>query len=207
MSGGSFRWRNENVILGPRQGAFAANPAKPAHDQRAHRDQRPQAPPGGPLCKKGGRGVAPLHRGSEHPCLMPGHLGGDLPPVIDHGGHAGVGGPHHGPLKLQAAHAGNVQVLIDGDGVAKPRDVADVDQHRGCALGVDKATGQLFPKQVFITNVGRNPMALPIKSGRVVTACFEVAQWHVHPIGEPAKHGRHKLSKRHQMVFVVGIVV
>ena len=55
----------------------------------------------------------------------------DHAPVVDGRRGAGVGGAQHGPPQLQRAQARDLQVLVDGDGVAEPADVAQVDEHRG----------------------------------------------------------------------------
>ena len=92
----------------------------------------------------------------------------DLALRVDHHRGAGVGGAHHRAAKLQRPHARDVQVLVDGHGVAKPADVAQVHKHGGRGGRVGKARAQLFAKQVLIANIGRQDGRVnkPQKSGK-----------------------------------------
>ena len=94
--------------------------------------------------------------------------------VVNDGGGTGVGGADHGAFKLYAAHARDVQVLIDGYRVAKPANVADVDHHGGGGGWVSKPRGEFFAKQVFIANVGRDALALPVERWLLEVAPVEV---------------------------------
>ena len=82
--------------------------------------------------------------------------------VGDDGCYVSVGRATHGPFTLDAAYARNIQVLVHSNRVAKPANVADVHHHGGCSRRVNKPGIQLFAKQVFITNIGRDTLALPV---------------------------------------------
>ena len=164
------------LILCPRHGRARPLDPSPQQDQGAQSRQWPQTPTRCPLCKPGGGVSAPFYRGHENAHAVSLQLCGHLALVVNHGGHAGVGGPHHGALHLHAAQAGNVEVLVYSDGVTKPSNVADVDHHGGGATGVDKAARKFFAKQIFIANMGGDALPLPIECGRVwdPTACSSV---------------------------------
>ena len=128
---------------------------------------------------------------------------GDAARMVNDGSRAGVGGANHGALKLNGAHAGNVQVLVNGHRVAKPADVADIDHHGRGLSRVKKPRGEFFAKQIFIANIGRNALALPFKRCLLDITAIEVGQRHVDDGQKPLEQRVHKLAKRHQVVLVV----
>ena len=96
-------------------------------------------------------------------------------------------------------------MLVQRHGVAKPGQVAHVDQKGGRLKRIAKADGQLLAKQILVTNVGCQSLPGHIERGRRGRAAAKVAQGNVHHLGEPTKQGRHKLTKRHQMRLVVAV--
>ena len=130
---------------------------------------------------------------------------GHLASVVDDHRVAGVGGADEGPFELQRTQARDVAVLVDGEGVAKPADVADVDKHGGRLCRVDETRAQLFAKQVFVTNVRRQALALPLKRRLPHGAPVEISQRDVHHLREPFEERRNELAERHQVVFVVAV--
>ena len=84
----------------------------------------------------------------------------------DDGRHAGVGRADDGPGGFQCAHAGDLQVLGQGMGVAEPAQVGEIGQHGGaarvCALAVAGAfylREQFFAEDVLIADVEADALA------------------------------------------------
>ena len=83
--------------------------------------------------------------------------------VVDDGRVAGIRCTDERAIELQRAHARDVQVLVDRHRIAKPADVADVDKD-GRRLGrIGESLPQFFTEQVFVTDVGRQTLALPLE--------------------------------------------
>ena len=86
---------------------------------------------------------------------------------VDHGGGASIGGSQHGTCQLHGSHAANLAVLIDRHGIAKPGDVAHVDEDGRRCGRIDEAGSQLFTKQVFVADIGLQALALEHAAGRI----------------------------------------
>jgi hypothetical protein len=129
----------------------------------------------------------------------------DLPQVVHNHCGTGIGRPHHGALQLQRPQPGNVQVLVKRHRVAKPSEVAEVDHDRGGLGRICKTLGQLFAKQVFIANVGRNPLARPLERRLTERAPVEVTQGDVHHLHEPLGQRGNELAKRHKVVLGIAV--
>lgn len=92
---------------------------------------------------------------------------------VDDGGGAGVGGAQHGAAGFQRAHLRDLQVLGQGDGVAEPGDVGDVQQNGGLAVAdflfIADLVDDFLAEDVFIADVGHDPLVFDGKrfcSGR-----------------------------------------
>ena len=96
-------------------------------------------------------------------------------------------------------------MLVHRQRVAKPGDVAHIHQGRGRGGRVLEAQGQFFAKQVFVTNVRGQALALPSQRRLVPSARFEIAQRDVHHAYEPGKARRDELAKGHQVRFVIAV--
>ncbi|MBK7062267.1 MAG: hypothetical protein IPH51_17935 [Rubrivivax sp.] len=81
--------------------------------------------------------------------------------MINHRGGPGVGGAQHRPLQLQAAQARYLQVLVDGDGLAEPADVAQVDDRIVGDRAGSASARQLFAEQVFASRCWAPRVRLP----------------------------------------------
>ena len=125
---------------------------------------------------------------------------------VDHRGGAGIGGPQHGPCQLHGSHAADLAVLINCHGIAKPGDVAHVDEDGRRCGRIDEAGSQLFTKQVFVADIGLQTLALEQQARLSQGATLETAQRHLHPVNKPLKAKRHKLAKRHQMVLSIAVL-
>ena len=71
---------------------------------------------------------------------------GDFAFVIDHGRNACVAGLDKRALKLKGSHSADVQVLVHGQRIAKPSQVAEIDPNGGCWMCAVKSLGQFFSK-------------------------------------------------------------
>jgi hypothetical protein len=100
-----------------------------------------------------------------------------------------------GRLELQRPHAADLQVLVDRHGVAEPADVADVDEDRGRQRRVGEARAQFLAEQVFVADVGRQPLALPFEGSLADRAAVEVAQRDVHHRVNQRKQGRDEFAE------------
>ena len=117
--------------------------------------------------------------------------------------HPGVGGQQKWAGKFQRTPTGNLQVLVHRQAAAKPRQIAEIDQHGGGLSRITELLRQLLSKQIFVTDIGRNPLPLP-KKGRLTEATtVEITQRNVHELGKPFEPGRNELAEGDQMVLVV----
>jgi hypothetical protein len=135
-----------------------------------------------------------------------GQLVGHAARVIDDGSGPCVGGAQHGAAQLHGAQPRDVQVLVHRQGVTKPGDIAHIHQGRGRGGRVFETQGQLLAKQVFVTNVGGQALALPGQRSLVPATRFEIAQRDVHHSDKPDKTRRHELTKGHQMGLVIAVI-
>jgi len=81
--------------------------------------------------------------------------------------------------------------------------IARLSPNQASGMGLAKLRGQLFAKQVFITNAGADALPLPIKRGLGQGAAIKVAQGNVHQVSKPACQRWDEFAKRHQVVLVV----
>src|SRR6185369_802768 len=99
----------------------------------------------------------------------------DRAAVVDDDGGAGVGRTDHRPLQLERAHPRDAQVLLDGDRLAEPADVADVgEDRRRTRLGYEPRR-QLLAEQVLVADVRRDALAADVERRRRERAALEVA--------------------------------
>ena len=94
-------------------------------------------------------------------------------------------------------------MLVDGNAVTEPCNVADIEQDRGRSSLILEVGADFFTEQVFVANVDRNALPLPDERGLRKPTPAEVAQRNAHHVGEPAKDARYELTEWHQVVFVI----
>lgn len=106
------------------------------------------------------------------------------------------------------AHLRDLQVLGQGDGVAEPGDVGDVQQNGGLAVAdflfIADLVDDFLAEDVFIADVGHDPLVFDGKrfcAGRH----GEVAQRNAHHVDEPAKSGRDEFTEGNEVVLVVAV--
>ena len=139
----------------------------PAMDRLAQR--RPVAPMG-----VGRHALVAVHLGAQHAALELRQHRGDAAVGLHHRGHAGVGGAQHRPAGLERAHAGDLQVLRLGQGIAVPGEVGEVQQQRGLRQRAD----QLGAEEVLVADVERDALATERHRRRVRRAARLVrAAW------------------------------
>src|SRR5690606_34287346 len=93
--------------------------------------------------------------------------------------------------------------------VAKPRQVAEVHQDactRSMLVAVPDGSDDLFTEHVFVTDVGRNDLAIDREQGLAQGAAVEIPQWYVHCIDEPSESRRHEFAEWNEVLLVVAHV-
>ena len=130
----------------------------------------------------------------------------------DDGRHAGVGGADDGPGSFQRAHAGDLQVLGQGMGVAEPAQVGEVGQYGGAAgvralavAGAFHLREQFFAEDVLIADVEADALALDCQQGLLGGTSGLVAERDAHERHEPVKALGDEFAKGHQVTLVVVI--
>ncbi len=126
--------------------------------------------------------------------------------MVDDRGCAGVGRADHRALEFEAAHARDLEVLLDRDGLAEPADVAEVGEDRRRRGRLAKARCQFLAEQILIADIGRDTLAAHVERRRRQWPPVEVAQRDVHHPREPLEAGRDELAERHQVVLVVAVI-
>jgi len=101
-------------------------------------------------------------------------------------------------------------MLRDGDRVAKPGQVRDIEQHRGRLLAIAVGAGQLsrdfFAKQVFVADIGQHQLVAYLQRRLHLGAAAHVAQRDGHHGDKPVQAGRHEFAERHQVVLAVLVI-
>ena len=132
----------------------------------------------------------------------------------DDGRHAGVGGADDGPGSFQRAHAGDLQVLGQGMGVAEPTEVGEIGQYGGAArvralalavAGAFHLREQFFAEDVLIADVEADALAPDCQQGLLGGASGLVAERDAHERHEPVKALGDEFAEGHQVALVVVI--
>ncbi len=124
---------------------FLALFGTPRYERNAKQPQWPQPPLRYPACKRC-QTITALHICNQDRLRHGRQRRGHNAPVVNHRCCPRIGGPEHGALKLQSTHTTDLQMLVNGNTVTKPRNIADIDKHGGCLGGVAKAGPQLLTK-------------------------------------------------------------
>ena len=127
------------------------------------------------------------------------------------GGGSGVGGPQHRTACFKRTHLRNLQMLRQGDGVAEPGNVGDVQKDGGLVVSgflfIADLADDFLTEDVFVADVGQDPLVFDGKGFLQRIATREVAQRNLHHADEPVKSCRDEFAEGDEVVFVVPVAV
>ncbi len=160
-----------------------------------------------PLVTYGVRPAVPSIRTSSEPIVERLQPADHAALRIDRGRHPGVRRAQHRPAGFQRAHPRDLQVLVECDRIAEPREIRHVDEHARRHRIVADRRRDFLAEDVFVADVGHHRLIAHDERLLHRRAAREIAERHLHQIDEPVKAPRDELAERHQVVLVVAVDV